>query len=88
MLNISLIGKPHQFYTFTEILGFIQGLGSIYQRQAVAEQALELLKTSNMEFDLIEHYKNEFNAYINQDEEEHQGVALPMWYSELCGFYL
>jgi hypothetical protein len=89
MLKISLIGKPYSFYTFTEILGFIQGLKSSIQQEAVAEQAIELLKKSSLEFDLVEYYTAQFNSFIPKKEEyESQQMVLPNWYCNLWGFCL
>jgi hypothetical protein len=89
MLKITLSSKEYQFYTFTEILGFIQQLKPLTQRGDVAEQAIKLLKASSLEFDLIEYYTEQFNSYITKKEEnESQEMVLPNWYSRLSGFYL
>jgi hypothetical protein len=89
MLKVALSGKDYQFYTFTEILGFIQNLHSDRTKEHIAEQAIKLLKASNLEHDLIEYYTEQFNSYITKKEEnESQEMVLPNWYSRLSGFYL
>jgi hypothetical protein len=87
MLKISLIGKSYSFYTFTEILGFMQSLKSPIQQEAVAEQAIQLVNQSTLERDLIEYYKTQFESFIPK-KEENGTMVLPDWYSHLSGFRL
>jgi benzoyl-CoA reductase/2-hydroxyglutaryl-CoA dehydratase subunit BcrC/BadD/HgdB len=86
MLSIVFQGNTYKFYTFTELLGFIQKIKEELRKE-VAEQAVKLVETSGLEFDLVEYYKNVFNSFIpKQEENETQKVLSTTWYYGLCGF--
>jgi len=87
MLEITLGDKTYKFYTFTDLLGFIQNLSSPTAQKTVAEQAIKLIPTSSIEFELKEYYSTQFNSFIPKTESN-ETMELPAWYSHLCGFYL
>jgi hypothetical protein len=88
MLKIALAGKDYQFYSFTEILAFINSLELAEHRKFVAEQGINLLPESNLDYEMIEYYGTQLNSFIPQEEEHGQETTTGRGHNCLSGFYL